>query len=233
MGARLLVEFAVGVGAGGLLPARRLLLSRFVRLARRRLLLLLDLLVRGGGGFTRCLGLLVLRLEEVAPGVLVLDVAVALIVDEHAVELARVCEEDAPAADPLIVLPLAVVEISVFVVVDACSVPQPILEVSFVELPVLHQYLDLAVHNPIAVKSRLNDFVRQSEQDAVALRLIISPLATVDGARQPKLTNASAIAQPILKVAFVYVSIWVDKLSVPVADPLANSTLVNRVFDSF
>jgi len=228
-----IVEFAVGVGAGGLLPARRLLLSRFVRLARRRLLLLLDLLVRGGGGFTRCLGLLVLRLEEVAPGVLVLDVAVALIVDEHAVELARVCEEDAPAADPLIVLPLAVVEISVFVVVDACSVPQPILEVSFVELPVLHQNLDLAVHNPIAVKSRLNDFVRQSEQDAVALRLIISPLATVDGARQPKLTNASAIAQPILKVAFVYVSIGVDKLSVPVADPLANSTLINRVFDSF
>jgi len=102
-------------------------------------------------------------LEEVTPSVFVLNVPIALIVDKHAVKLALVSEEDSAPSNSLIILPFSIVKITICVVMDTCSVTLSILEITFVELAILHEYFDLAINHTIPIKASFNNLIWECE----------------------------------------------------------------------
>jgi hypothetical protein len=159
------------------------------------------------------------RQKNIAVLVLKLHISFGPVVNKATLQLSAESEGQPPVADTRVVLPLAFVLVAIFVVVIAGAAPHVVLEVTFVKLTITKQNFNLAVYNLVAIETRLDYFVRQSKQDAIACRFVISPFAAEQSPVASKLANAGAASLSIFEVPFVLVSIGVDQLARPVFNP--------------
>ena len=106
------------------------------------------------------LRVLIVRVELVAVTILILDVAFGLIFREVTFKEATVWFLDAAATHTTIVLPLALVEVTILVVVSAGGTALVRLEDTLEEFPISKENLDLAVSHFIAIKPSFYNLTR-------------------------------------------------------------------------
>ena len=155
--------------------------------------------------------------------------AFGLVALELTINFASFREEDSSAANSSIIDPLAIIEITIFVVVNAGSVAHVVLKVSFVVFAILKQDFNLAINDAVPIKSALNKLIRESEQCTVTLGASISPFTLVDGTSCSEFAKTGSVAHVRLPLSLVNVSVGENLLATALLNALGHSSLVNVI----
>lgn len=91
-------------------------------------------------------------------------------------------------------------------------VSEIVLELSFIIFSVGKKNFHLAVLDTPTIETALNNFIWITEQNAYALRFTVTPLSFEDRA-VCELANTDSVPLVIFEITFVFLAIWIDKLT--------------------
>jgi hypothetical protein len=169
------------------------------------------------------------RAELVTVLVFHIHISISFVFDEHALNLCPIILSDFVESNSLIVLPIAIVDVSVEIVVLTIRVAHVVLHVTFIELSVGKEDLHLTICNFPVFKTAFDNFISRSEKPSESMRSIFFPGTTVN-ATVRKFAETGSFTLVSFEVSFVDLSISEKHLALTIAQALADSTFVDIVF---
>ena len=158
-----------------------------------------------------------LNLEEIVVLVLNLPISISSVLNELPLVNYLVLEVHFPPPNPLVIVPLALVPLSIRIEHDTLAMSPVIRVVAIVERPICEKDLDPAMRRCSILKSALNYLVGARKQYSLSIGHIVSPISFVQCAAC-KLANASTMPLIILESPFINFSVL--HANAPLAIPL-------------
>ena len=126
----------------------------------------------------------------------------------------------------LVFIPFTLIDVAIFIVHGAHSIPCILLEVSRVELTIAEQYLYLTISNLPSLETALNEFIRITEKDSLSMWMAIPPLTLVN-CTISKFAESCSVAEVIFEVTFEDVSVWHHILTLSMLESLGDCPIVH------
>ena len=131
--------------------------------------------------------------------------AVELIVYESA-SVGGAIGESHLAPRPLILRPGALIDIAVWIVAGTASVPLMIAVVALIITSILEKHLDSTSRYHPLLKPALNELVATTEENAGAMRLVITPFTFVERP-SAELARPGSVSLAVLEGPFVHIAV--------------------------